>query len=263
MTWPGLGLYNVLLEIKNHLSDHRLYCELLAGEQQTSVSIYPDCKHKHATILLYYFSLCYLFSLCKFQGCNQLFNIWGYQKWKPCFDRTLFWILVFIALLLYSLLYCHLLTPPTTPSFSLFFFIILLTYFAVIILMFLSGLALGVAEQQVCPVCFIFFFFLHLSHLAVFHYYWYPPLYFRQAEGLCREETREAVKVSSGNLVRPWSRVIWQARYGIHFTKKERMRGKSEREEIGGDWEGHWWSKKEMMNLNSNNCMVTTAWCLF
>ncbi|CAM4583126.1 unnamed protein product [Leuciscus chuanchicus] len=47
-------------------------------------------------------------------------------------------------------------------------------------------------------------------------------------EGLCREETREAVKVSSGNLVRPWSRVIWQARYGIHFTKKERMRGKSE-----------------------------------
>lgn len=159
MTWPGLGLYNVLLEIKNHLSDHRLYCELLAGEQQTSVSIYPDCKHKHATILLYYFSLCYLFSLCKFQGCNQLFNIWGYQKWKPCFDRTLFWILVFIALLLYSLLYCHLVTPPTTPSFSLFFFIILLTYFAVIILMFLSGLALGVAEQQVCPVCFIFFFF--------------------------------------------------------------------------------------------------------
>lgn len=82
-------------------------------------------------------------------------------------------------------------------------------------------------------------------------------------EGLCREETREAVKVSSGNLVRPWSRVIWQARYGIHFTKKERMRGKSEWEEIGGDWEGHWWSKKEMMNLNSNNCTITTAWCLF
>lgn len=97
-----------------------------------------------------------------------------------------------------------------------------------------SGLGGSRAAGLSCVFHF-FFFSLHLSHLAVFHYYWYPPLYFRQAEGLYREETREAVKVSSGNLVRPWSRVIWQARYGIHFTKKERMRGKSEREEIGGD----------------------------
>lgn len=57
-----------------------------------------------------------------------------------------------------SLLYCHVLTPPTIPSFFFSFFIILLTYFAVIMLMFLSGLALGVAEQQVYPVHFFIFF---------------------------------------------------------------------------------------------------------
>lgn len=138
-----------------------------------------------------------------------------------------------MALLLYVVLSCFN-SSHDSLFFFFFFFIILLTYFTVIILMFLSGLALGVAEQQVCPVHFFLFFFI-FPHLAVFHYYWYLPLYFRQAEGLCREETREAVKVSSGNLVRPWSRVIWQVRYGIHFTKKERMRGESEREEIGGD----------------------------
>lgn len=137
-----------------------------------------------------------------------------------------------MALLLYVVLSCF--NSSHDSLFFFFFFIILLTYFTVIILMFLSGLALGVAEQQVCPVHFFLFFFI-FPHLAVFHYYWYLPLYFRQAEGLCREETREVVKVSSGNLVRPWSRVIWQVRYGIHFTKKERMRGESEREEIGGD----------------------------
>lgn len=70
----------------------------------------------------------------------------------------------------------------------------------------------------------------------------------------------KAVKVSTGNLVRPWSRVIWQARLGIHFTKKGRKQGKGEREEMGGAGgkkkKGQKASKQEIMNLNSNNCTV-------
>ncbi len=119
------------------------------------------------------------------------------------------------------MLYCHVLTPPTIPSSFLYnsphIFCCHHTDVSV-----RSGLGDSRAAGLSCA---FHFFFSIFPHLAVFHYYWYPPLYFRQSEGLCREETREAVKVSSGNLVRPWSRVIWQARYGIHFTKKERMRG--------------------------------------
>ena len=43
-----------------------------------------------------------------------------------------------------------------------------------------------------------------------------------------REETRAAVKVSTGNLVRPWSRVTWQVHLRSHFTKKGRKQAREE-----------------------------------
>lgn len=132
------------------------------------------------------------------------------------------------------MLYCHVLTPPTIPSSFFLFYnsphIFCCHHTDVFVRSGLGG------SRAAGLSCAFHFFFLHLSPSCCFSLLLVSAfLYFRQAEGLCREETREAVKVSSGNLVRPWSRVIWQARYGIHFTKKERMRGESEREEIGGD----------------------------
>lgn len=49
-------------------------------------------------------------------------------------------------------------------------------------------------------------------------------------------ESETAVKVMTGNLVRPWSWVTWQVHVGIRFTRKAllEMSGVSERSGQGG-----------------------------
>lgn len=48
----------------------------------------------------------------------------------------------------------------------------------------------------------------------------YPTYYFRQGDTQTRMEAETAVKVMTGNLVRPWSWVTWQVHAGIRLTRK-------------------------------------------
>lgn len=61
----------------------------------------------------------------------------------------------------------------------------------------------------------------------------YPTYYFRQGDTETRMEAETAVKVMTGNLVRPWSWVTWQVHVGIRLTRKPLSKTRSEWEELG------------------------------
>lgn len=62
-------------------------------------------------------------------------------------------------------------------------------------------------------------FVLSLSVLC-FSFRQHLTYYFRQGDTETRMEAETAVKVMTGNLVRPWSWVTWQVHVGIRLTRK-------------------------------------------
>lgn len=65
----------------------------------------------------------------------------------------------------------------------------------------------------------------------------YLTYYFRQGDTETRIEAETAVKVKTGNLVRPWSWVTWQVHAGIRLTRKplSKARRVNERSRAGRD----------------------------
>ena len=102
---------------------------------------------------------------------------------------------------------CHLWLPLLS---NILWGFVHLSYFAVIVLMFCQLEPGGHQSSR---------FVLSLSALC-FSLRRYLTYYFRQGDAQTRVEAATAVKVSTSNLVRPWSRVTWQVHAGIRLTRK-------------------------------------------
>lgn len=122
---------------------------------------------------------------------------------------------------------CHLLLPSL--SIILWGFVCL-SYFAFIVLMFLSAWAWRASEQQVSPEPFSSGLFITTV----------SDVLFQAGETETCMEAETAVKVMTGNLVRPWSWVTWQVHVGIRLTRKplSKMSRVNERSGQGGTRRG-------------------------